>query len=153
MYRNQTGQSVWSDCSLSKPNGCGVQLASTSSYGQGLNVFGGGVYAVEWIDEWIKIWSFPRTLAPLDMLTDNPIPANWGIPSAFYPFGSNCSSSNFKNHKIIINLTFCGDWAGKNYLTSCAALTNVSTCPAYVQSAPQAFLDSYWSLNSIKVYE
>lgn len=51
----------------------------------------------------------------------------------------------------IFDITFCGDWAGGVWgSTSCASIN--PSCNAYVAQQPQSFGDSYWLINSLKVY-
>ena len=51
----------------------------------------------------------------------------------------------------IFNISFCGDWAGAVWgQTACAQIN--PTCQGYVASQPQSFQESYWLVNSLKVY-
>ena len=71
-----------------------------------------------------------------------------GTPVAYFP-NTQCNISKFfgVNH-IIINLTFCGDWAGNAYPSSCP-----STCVDYVNNNPSAFVNAYWQITSLRVYQ
>lgn len=52
----------------------------------------------------------------------------------------------------VFDITFCGDWAGSVWSSSgCAG--KASTCNAFVQNNPTAFDETYWRVNSLKVYE
>jgi hypothetical protein len=73
------------------------------------------------------------------------------MPAADYPFGNNCGSASFMNMRIIINLTFCGDWAGD--ANSYNIYNCPSTCEDFVKNKPSAFSKAYWDINSIKVYK
>lgn len=57
------------------------------------------------------MWFFPRNAIPADALSGNPEPLKWGTPVANFQGGCDIDS-HFKNHKIIFDVTFCGDWAG-----------------------------------------
>lgn len=62
--------------------GCGVLDSRTSSYGTGFNAIGGGVYAMQWTSDYIRVWFFPRQQIPTDILNLTPNPSNWGPPAA-----------------------------------------------------------------------
>ncbi|THH13545.1 hypothetical protein EW146_g6682 [Bondarzewia mesenterica] len=72
-----------------------------------------------------------------------------GTPDAYFP-NTDCNfSTHFGPHNIIINLTFCGDWAGNAYSSSGCP----STCVDYVNNNPSAFTNAYFEFSWIKVYE
>jgi len=149
--RSQTGTTDSDDCNANDNGnaGCGVTDTRTSSYGQGFNNGGGGVWAVQWTSTAINIWFFPRNSIPADINKGNPNPAGWGTPAANFPLGGNCPSSHFANMQIVLDNTFCGDWAG--------AVFNQDGCPgscqSYVQNNPGDFTESYWAINYFKVYQ
>ena len=123
--------------------GCGVTApAGSDSYGLDFNGNNGGVYAMQWTSDYIKVWFWPRGAIPSDVLAGKPTPdsAAWGAPTT--NFQGNCDiDSNFNNHQIVFDVTFCGDWAGNTWGNSCAAKTGVSTCAAFVANNPSAFSD------------
>jgi hypothetical protein len=49
---------------------------------------------------------------PRDITLGSPDPTGWGLPFAYFALGSNCTPDHFQNATVIINLTFCGDYAG-----------------------------------------
>ncbi|KAL1980751.1 hypothetical protein VTN96DRAFT_3558 [Rasamsonia emersonii] len=151
-----TGTLSTSNCYVDAPGqsnnaGCGIDSTSSQSYGDGFNAIGGGVYATEWTSDYIKIWFFPRGSIPSDITSGSPDPSGWGTPAA--AFQGNCDiDSHFTAQNIVFDITFCGDWAGNVWSSgSCASLA--STCNAYVQNNPSAFTETYWTINSLKVYE
>lgn len=74
------------------------------SYGDSFNSIGGGVYALEWTDEAIKIWHFPRTAIPSDITAKQPDPSSWGEPEALFG-GSSCDVDDFFNDmSIVLNM-------------------------------------------------
>ncbi|KAJ5251267.1 CAZyme family GH16 [Penicillium chrysogenum] len=131
--------------------GCAITSNSTQSYGDGFNKAGGGVYATEWTGEAIKVWFFPSASIPSDISTGTPDPSGWGSPMA--AFAGSCDiDSHFKELQIVFDITFCGSWAGDVWPSgSCASKS--SSCISYVQNNPTAFAESYWSVNSLKVYQ
>ncbi|KAF2254883.1 glycoside hydrolase family 16 protein [Trematosphaeria pertusa] len=129
--------------------GCGVESNSATSYGTAFNANGGGVYAALWTSSAIKVWYFAARDVPANIRNGNPDPNSWGQPIANY---AGCDfDSKFGNMNIIFDITFCGDWAGQVWGSSSCASANPS-CNAYVASQPQSFGDSYWLVNSLKVY-
>ncbi|KAJ5697227.1 concanavalin A-like lectin/glucanase domain-containing protein [Penicillium malachiteum] len=131
--------------------GCAIIDSSTSSYGDGFNNADGGVYATEWTSDAISIWHFTNSSVPSDITSGSPDPSGWGTPDAM--FSGDCDiSSHFSNLQIVFDITFCGDWAGDVWSDgSCSSYA--STCDDYVQNNPTAFSNTYWSINSLKVYQ
>jgi len=137
------------NCFISAPNqnnnqGCGI---IGGSYGEPLNSQGGGVYALEWTKGYIRSFYFPRNSIPKDV--NNPNPDNWGKPVAHFVLGNNCPNNKFQNMTMVINLTFCGDWAGNVFATQCPGK---GACNSYVQNNPGAFTKAHWTLNYITVW-
>ena len=68
--RTETGTPTGLDCDVNTDGnaGCGVHAPTASSYGPGLNAIGGGWYATERTNDFIKVWFFPRNgPAPSDL--------------------------------------------------------------------------------------
>lgn len=145
------------NCDINAPGqgtnvGCAITTSDTRSYGSGFNANGGGVYATEWTSEAISIWFFPRGSIPSDITSNNPSPANWGLPSA--RFAAPCDiDQHFSNQRIVINTALCGDWAGAVWDTDATCSSKASTCQEFVQNNPTAFQNAYWIINSLKVYQ
>nr|BAC67687.1 putative laminarinase [Phanerodontia chrysosporium] len=155
--RTMTGHATNNNCDVNTDGntGCGVQAPTANSYGPSFNANGGGWYAMERTNSFIKVWFFPRNAGnvpndiasgPATINTDN-----WGTPTAFFP-NTNCDiGSHFDANNIIINLTFCGDWAGQ------ASIFNGAGCPGscvdYVNNNPSAFANAYWDIASVRVYQ
>ncbi|GKZ70348.1 hypothetical protein AnigIFM50267_005986 [Aspergillus niger] len=131
--------------------GCGITDPDATSYGTAFNANGGGVFATEWTSDAISIWFFERGSIPDDIDSGNPDPDSWGSPVA--RFQGDCDiDSHFDGLQIIFDTTFCGDWAGNVWGSgSCASVA--SSCSSYVANNPGAFVDAYWSINSLKVYQ
>jgi hypothetical protein len=153
IQQNMTGifSSTTKSCNIHEGTGCGVQDTRESSYGVCFNKNGGGVYVMRWEPmTGIQMWFFPHGQVPKDIY-GLPKPETWEIPVADYPFGSNCDSSSFMDMRIIVNLTFCGHWAGNP--SSYDIYDCPSTCENLVKNKPSAFSDAYWDINSLKVYK
>lgn len=162
---SMTGTLLSSDAyihSLVQPHNTGAVVeafvADGPSFGTAFNVAGGGVYATEVSSaaNHIKVWFFPRGSIPADIQNGtDPQPSTWGTPMASFAGKDLDFAARFRGLQIVINLSYCGDWAGKPEIwgesAECAALA--PTCDEYVSNHPEAFADMYWAINSLKVYE
>jgi hypothetical protein len=136
------------DCSGS--GGCGQTTVDPTNYGDGFNAVGGGVYAMEWTASSIAVYFFPRYSIPSDISSGNPDPSSWGTPLANF-VGNSCDiGSHFMSQNIVFDTTFCGDWAGAVWGDACSA--QAATCEDFVGQNPSSFEDTYWLINSVKVY-
>ncbi|KAG9239965.1 concanavalin A-like lectin/glucanase domain-containing protein [Calycina marina] len=142
-----------SDCNANNANnGCGATNNNSEAYGDTFNAIGGGVFAMQWESSGIYIWFFPRGSIPSDITNGVPVTTNWGTPVVAFNGGSGCDiDSHFANQNIVFDTTFCGTWAGSVWSGTCAAQAN--TCNTYVAQNPSAFVNAYWSINSVKVYQ
>lgn len=147
---NSQPGSVLSNADCSGTGGCGQTTTDPSNYGTGFNDIGGGVYAMEWTNEAIAVYFFPRYAIPDDISSGNPDPSTWGTPLTNF-VGDTCDiGSHFKDHYIVFDTTFCGDWAGGVWGDQCGA--RAATCEDFVSQNPAAFEEGYWLVNSVKVY-
>ncbi|RDL31760.1 uncharacterized protein BP5553_09162 [Venustampulla echinocandica] len=151
---SQLGSSIGTDCDGNSNDnaGCGSTAAGSNTYGAGFNANGGGVYAMEWTSSHIRVWFFRRNNIPSDIVNGRPDPSDWGMPQA--NFQGDCKiDRHFKDHSIIFDTTFCGDWAGNTWNADDTCSDQASTCSGYVAANPRAFRDAYWSINSVEVYK
>jgi hypothetical protein len=141
------------NCNAGNGNtGCPQTVNNTQTYGSGFNAIGGGVYAVEWTSEAISIWFFPRAAIPSDVTSSNPDPTTWGAATSTFS-GSGCNiDDHFKEHTIVFNTDFCGDWAGEVWSSDDTCSSLASTCQEYVAANPGDFHEAYWLINSVKVF-
>ena len=140
------------EASDQSPNsGCAIQGSSTEGYGDGFNQAGGGVYATEWTSDAINIYFFSNSSVPSDITSGNPDPSGWGTPAASFAGGCDIDS-HFSELQIVFDITFCGDWAGDMWSSSSCS-SYASTCNDYVANNPSAFEQTYWEINSLKVYQ
>ncbi|KAK6954517.1 hypothetical protein Daesc_004484 [Daldinia eschscholtzii] len=133
--------------------GCGTSSQDTQTFANGFNEIGGGIFAVEWTSSAINIFFFPRNGdIPQDIAAGQPDPSTWGNPQTSFS-GEGCDiPSHFREHQIVFDTTLCGDWAGKVFSSDPVCASKASTCQDYVSQNPEAFRDSYWLINSVKVY-
>ncbi|CRK42825.1 hypothetical protein BN1723_005434 [Verticillium longisporum] len=109
----------------------------------------GGVYALEWTDDAIKIWAFTHDNVPAD-LAENPNPETWGLPR----FASAACEVGkvFADARIVMNINFCGVAGHEGHWDQCAGTTKQTSCQAYIAENPEALKGSYFQVRSIKVY-
>lgn len=142
-------------------SGCGSLMddttASPNNYGSGFNQNQGGVYATEWTSEYVKHWWFPRGTIPSSITNGAPDVSQFGLPAVDQQ-GACDIDSHFQNMSIIINIDFCGAWAGNVYsqYSNCPQNTSVSSldsCVDFVGNNPTQLVEAYFEINSIRVYQ
>ncbi|TFY60538.1 hypothetical protein EVJ58_g5086 [Rhodofomes roseus] len=156
--RTQLGSTLSTNCSSSDTlsdgnNGCSVDAPYTASYGKVFNTYGGGYYAMERTAAYIRVWFWSRndSSIPSDITSgaSSVDTDNWGQPIAFFPDTDCDIGSVLKRNNIIIDLTFCGSWAGSSYSNNDCP----GNCTDYVNYNPSAFEDAYWDFAAIRVYQ
>jgi len=150
--RKQTGTGYNPNCDSTDTHweGCGIGSGKNNSYGDNFNAVGGGAYVMQRSYDSIKMWYFQRGQFPADLLNGNPNTCNFGEPDAYFPLEQNCPPVNFAAQRIIFDITFCGDWAGKKFNQDCGGDENV--CKKFVSNNPAMFKDAYWLINSLRLF-
>lgn len=153
-----SGTDLTSNCDVNASGqsanaGCGISTSDSSTYGDGFNSAGGGVYATEWTTNGIAVWHFSRGSIPSDISSGNPDPSGWGLPLARFAGGSCDYGSMFQNQQIVFDITFCGDWAGNVWGSDSTCSSKAGSCTDFVGNNPSAFEQTYWEINSLKVYQ
>ncbi|KAL4868732.1 concanavalin A-like lectin/glucanase domain-containing protein [Aspergillus spectabilis] len=153
---DMSGDLTSSECGdASGTIGCVVEGQQGSS-GTPFNKQGGGVYAMEWQKDYLKIWFFPRSAIPASLTAGKPDTSSFGTPMAHLQ-GTCNFEERFSHQKLILDTTFCGDWAGNVYGDSGCPISDpgnpMQSCVNYVAQNPAEFKNAYWELNSIKVYQ
>jgi len=141
-----TGNLVNADCQGN--TGCGIKTGA-GSYGAPFNSHQGGVFAMEWTANYIQTFYWARGSVPADVTSNSPNPGSWGKPYGYFQLGSNCPNSHFQKHQIVLDLTFCGDWAGAVFGSDCPGK---GSCTDYVKNNPAAFKEAYWTIHYIKAF-
>ena len=147
---DQTGTLQTDNCdtAVDDNSGCGVTADTTESYGTGFNNVDGGIYAMQWTSDYIRIWFFASGSVPSDITDGSPDPSGWGEPAANME-GSCDIDTHFADHQIIFDTTFCGDYGNAVWSSDTACSALASTCDAYVAANHSAFTDAFWSVNSV----
>ncbi|KAF6839631.1 beta-endoglucanase [Colletotrichum plurivorum] len=131
--------------------GCTAAATSADPWGSSE----GGVYAVEWTDDYIKFFSWRHAAAPKNIDSDSPDTASWGTPSMLLA-NDKCNIANhFKDQRLVINLDFCGVLAGDSGVWGgmCAASTGHQQCSTYVAENPTAFSDTFFKVKDIRIFK
>ncbi|KAL4247593.1 Glycosyl Hydrolase Family 16 [Abortiporus biennis] len=163
-FRNQTGNTFSGNCdAVSNSNsGCGVGFTKSASFGEDFNNAGGGFYVMARTSAEIRIWFWSRQDQNIPQEITNGAASitpqdSWGVPDAHFTFGDGCNyQQHFDAHSLIFDLTFCGDWAGNTFNSDgCSAPGNspMGQCIGLVNSNPSQFLEAYWEVNSLRVYQ
>ncbi|KAL0574290.1 hypothetical protein V5O48_007666 [Marasmius crinis-equi] len=129
---------------------CGFRDGKANSFGTGFNKAGGGVYAHLVNDDGISIWHFPRKSIPKDIKNKKPDPSSWGKPVARWKSTKCDMKKHFRGHKLVINTTLCGSWAGDP--GAWARSKCPRTCPETVAD-PKNFNGARWKIKYISVYK
>ncbi|TKY86166.1 hypothetical protein EX895_004991 [Sporisorium graminicola] len=158
----QSGTVAYSNCSAFVPSnpGCRVETngTSTPTWGRALNRAGGGLIAMErsfgTTGKGVRVWYFPNnkpSSIPSDLSASSTAVSTdtWPTPNAYLPISS--CYADFAPHKIIFDITLCGDWAGNTYNQSgCNA--QYPACSYQVGYNGSSFNQSYWSVESLRLY-
>ncbi|KAH7633379.1 hypothetical protein B0T09DRAFT_333695 [Sordaria sp. MPI-SDFR-AT-0083] len=133
-----TGQWVNEGCGVTEKQG---QWGSPS----------GGVYAIEWTEDHLSVWSWATE--PTDIENGTPNPETWGRPHMSVTSKTCDVEKAFKNLRFILNINFCGDAAGQLFGLDPKCGSKGSSCDAYVSNNPSDFDDVYWKIKYIDVYQ
>lgn len=147
--RKETGKALQTNCDATKNNntGCGVE-GDANTFGPGFNSQNGGVMAMEWRSEGIRMWQFPTGKVPSDITEQKPNPGGWGEALADFP-NTDCNIGNhFKNQSIVANINLCGQLTEASYSQDNCP----SNCTDYVANNPDAFKNAFWEFGSFEVY-
>lgn len=107
--RKMTGEALKTQCSVydSDNAGCGVQ-GKKDSFGKAFNDKNGGMMALEWREDGIRIWQFARDSIPQDISNKQPAPDTWGTAAADFPKTHCDIGAKFTNQSIVANIDLCG---------------------------------------------
>ncbi|KAF1731227.1 putative endo-1,3(4)-beta-glucanase [Beauveria bassiana] len=129
----------------------------------------GGIQALEWTKDAIKLYTWQIGKAPKNIDSDAPDTSSWGKPSVQVS-SSGCDLSRaFGNQTILFTLPFCGNPVGKKQFWSelradskgqvngkiedtCEIITGAKTCVQYVAENPEAFKEFYFGINDVRYF-
>ncbi|KAI6809085.1 hypothetical protein KC340_g18200 [Hortaea werneckii] len=141
-------------CSTDAYTGAQTAQRNLATAGDAFNQQGGGVYVMSWTHSGISVWMFGRDSLPSDLAAGKPNPSSWTDKPLAVFGGQGCDFNEaFVAQNAIINITLCGDWAGKVWESSgMAEKTGADTCEDFVANNPEAFAEAYFQIASFKVY-
>lgn len=138
--------------------GCG-QSGPANSIGSNFNRHGGGTYAAEWDPDGrratpgMRVWYWPTGQEPPDLLSQEPNPSTWGAAYSQFSLADEvCPRSHFKNMRLVIDITFCGDLGKATYEEFCPEVAKEHSCRDLVMNHPETFSEAYWSIRTLDVY-
>ncbi|KAK4657295.1 hypothetical protein QC762_211720 [Podospora pseudocomata] len=165
--RELTGTIGAEDCwnETNHNEGCTVK-GPKNTFGPEFNAAGGGVVALEWRQEGIRSWIWPRSDIPTDInldvaalgqgsrgVTAKPDPSSWGLPLADFPNTRCDMEQHFRNQSLIVNINICGDFITEDIWNASGCARDGMTCTDFTAHNPQAFADAFWEFGSWQVWE
>lgn len=157
-----SGVVAYTNCSAYVPSnpGCRVEMngTSTPTWGSKLNNAGGGIIAMErsfgTTGKGVRVWYFPNnspSSLPADLHNGSTAVStdSWPKPNVDLPIAS--CYADFEPHKIVMDITLCGDWAGNTYNMSGCNL-QYPACSYQVGYNGSSFNQSYWEVESLRLY-
>lgn len=138
------------------PNSGCSQLGPEGSIGTAFNAGGGGTYVAEWDPEakHFRTWFFGPGEEPFDLTSGTPHPEFWAKPFSYYTMAQGvCNASHFKNMRLVIDTTFCGDLGDPFFSAMCPDVSKDTTCSEYVSQHPEAMHEAYWHLSGLDVFQ
>ncbi|KAH9995193.1 concanavalin A-like lectin/glucanase domain-containing protein [Russula compacta] len=127
--------------------GCGFDDKNASSFGEGFNNAGGGIFALLRDSESIKIWHFDRQSIPSDAHSGHPNPSSWPSPNALLSSDECDIDSQFPPQTLVLDVDVCGGWPISTY----SYFGCPGTCAEQVTSGKN-FINAMWVINNITVY-
>lgn len=116
-----------------------------------------GVYAMEWTTDFLKLYSFSGANVPTNIDSETPDTASWGKPTMMLRNDLCDIDGHFARQKLVFNINFCGNPGGEEHgwkvESECAAKTGYETCAEYVGSEPGDFVDAFYKIQDIRVFE
>ncbi|KAM3480670.1 hypothetical protein MY8738_004819 [Beauveria namnaoensis] len=120
----------------------------------------GGIQALEWTSDAIKLYNWPINAAPSNIESSNPDTSSWGTPSAQFTKPSCDTQETFSNQTLEFSPDFCGsetlwweDYADGKYGPTCRVITGEESCESHVAKKPQAFKNYYFEVENIRIFD
>ncbi|PMB67693.1 putative endo-1,3(4)-beta-glucanase [Beauveria bassiana] len=142
-----------------KGQGCQVEEVNDGIWGSP----DGGIQALEWTKDTIKLYTWPIGQAPKNIDSDTPDTSSWGTPSVQLSSPRCDTSRAFGKQTILFTLPFCGEPVGNTQFwtelpadsksgKTCKQITGADTCVKYVAENPEAFKEFYFGINDVRLF-
>lgn len=160
-WNNGSNGKPATSCDVNAPGqwdnqGCS-QAGPRNSMGAAFNAFNGGTFAAEWdpAGGHIRTWFWPVGTEPIDVDMKAPNPSNWGTPYSYFRLNpETCPTTHFRNMRLVIDLTFCGDYGKPSFATACPEFMAANlTCEQFVRKHPEKMKEAYWSISRLDAYQ
>ncbi|XWX02403.1 hypothetical protein V2A60_010440 [Cordyceps javanica] len=143
-----------------KNQGCQAEEVQNGIWGSSQ----GGIQALEWTSDYIKIYTWPIGAAPKNIVDEKPDTSSWGKPSVQLQKSSCDTETAFSDQKLLFTLPFCGNPPGNDQFWSslaadgksgptCQSITGAPSCVDYVAKNPQQFKDFYFQIKDIRIFQ
>ena len=140
--------------------GCSSKFSSKNSGGYEFNKYGGGVYAMLLTPgNEITVWFWSRGDADINIHTTE----DFCNPERLITKDGNTKKftacpGHFKNLRLVLNTTLCGDWAGEQYGEDDGASSDArkKACEDYVRETTTVakMKDTVsWVINSLRIFQ
>ncbi|KAM3547483.1 hypothetical protein ARSEF4850_010000 [Beauveria asiatica] len=122
----------------------------------------GGIQALEWTSDAIKLYNWPIDAAPSNIKSSNPDTSSWGTPSAQFTKPGCDTQKAFSTQTLQFSLSFCQSlvqtlWsrtlADSKGGPTCRALTGEYFCDGYIRNKPEAFKNFYFEVEDIRIFD
>ncbi|KAM3428743.1 hypothetical protein MY4824_008654 [Beauveria thailandica] len=120
----------------------------------------GGIQALEWTSDAIKLYNWPIDAAPSNIESLRPDTSSWGTPSAQFIKPGCDTEKIFSNQTLEFSPGFCGiqalwssDYADGKYGPTCSVITGQESCHGHVANKPQAFENYYFEVENIRIFQ
>ncbi|KJK84530.1 hypothetical protein H634G_00051 [Metarhizium anisopliae BRIP 53293] len=112
----------------------------------------GGVYAMEWTSDFIKIYSWFPNQVPSNIGSSSPDTSSWGAPTMYLRKDLCNIDKIFKPQRIVLNIAMCGNPVEFSAWEGTCKNTHGDSCRDYVGQNPDAFKDVYFKVQDIRIF-
>ncbi|KAM3496990.1 hypothetical protein MY10362_009641 [Beauveria mimosiformis] len=120
----------------------------------------GGIQALEWTSDAIKLYNWPIDAAPSNIESSNPDTSSWGTPYAQFTNPGCDTQKIFSNQTLEFSPGFCGgkllwssDYADGKYGPTCHVITGEERCESHVAKNPEVFKNFYFEVENIRIFD
>ncbi|KAG8417995.1 hypothetical protein J3458_005441 [Metarhizium acridum] len=112
----------------------------------------GGVYAMEWTSDFIKIYSWFPNQVPSNIDSSSPDTSLWGQPTIYLRKDLCNIDKIFKPQRIVLNIALCGNPVEFSAWEGTCKQRHGDSCRTYVAENPAAFDNVYFQIQDIRIF-